>query len=391
VMSALVNFSAICWALAAALVASSLTRSSLRALVGTAVLTVVAMILHANLLDSLTVPGGPFGNLAGAFGSRDYAPYYQPRGQFITVGTPGRSALASPLAGTLQSTVLALVALTLGILFAAAGVRRNWREEPPPVWVQQMQKTFCTPVLWENFLKRWMRWKIQRNPVGWLEQRTWTGRLVTWAWFAIVISLYSAIVTDRNLYRGLNVLQMFVAWLMMGSIAASAAGSFRRERESGVLELLLVTPLTARSIIRGRLWGIWGQFLPAIGGLLVMWFYLQSLFPALGRTSDLERILFFAITFVTLPVVGLYFSLRSRSYVLSFLLTLVVGIILPMILERLMAFGATGFFLNRTRFDPGLDARWGATVFQVGFALWLGHATRKRLEARQFPLERTGQ
>jgi len=48
-----------------------------------------------------------------------------------------------------------------------------------------------------------------------------------------------------------------LAWLVAGSMAASAAGSFRRERESGMLELLLVSPVGEQRIISGRLRGLW--------------------------------------------------------------------------------------------------------------------------------------
>jgi len=44
-----------------------------------------------------------------------------------------------------------------------------------------------TDVLAEVF-SAWMLRKLERNPIGWLEQRTWTGRLVTWGWFAVIMS-----------------------------------------------------------------------------------------------------------------------------------------------------------------------------------------------------------
>lgn len=278
--------------------------------------------------------------------------------------------------------------LALAVLFAARRIRINWREEPPPQWVQDVQKTFLTPVLWRGFFKRWMRWKIERNPVGWLEQRTWTGRLVTWAWFAIVISLYSAIFTDRNLFRNFSGLQMTMAWLMMGSIAASAAGSFRRERESGVLELLLVTPLSSAHIIGGRLRGLWGQFLPAVAALLIIWLYFQSIFR---RYDDLGRIFFFGVTFFTLPVIGLYFSLLCRGFITAFLATLAFGIFLPVLLERFAAFWWWSSEAAIFGFDASFGARPGTVIFQAGLAVRLLYATRRRLEGRQFPLERTGQ
>src|SRR5207245_11135246 len=102
--------------------------------------------------------------------------------------------------------------------------------------------------------------------------------------------------------------------------------SFRRERESGVLELLLVSPVGEREIIFGRLRGLWGQFLPAFGLLLAIWCYFISIFP--GR-SDAEPIFFCANTFLTLPVIGLYFSLGCRNFLTAFLSTLATGLLMP--------------------------------------------------------------
>ena len=49
------------------------------------------------------------------------------------------------------------------------------------------------------------------------------------------------------------------------------------ERESGVLELLLVSPLGEKQIIAGRLSGLWGQFAPAAVLLLAIWAYFFDL------------------------------------------------------------------------------------------------------------------
>ena len=78
---------------------------------------------------------------------------------------------------------------------------------------------------------------------------------------------------------GADSIQSFMGWLLAISMAASAAGSFRRERETGVLELLLVSPLTTRQIISGRLFGLWGQFLPSIVTLLGIWAYFARIAP----------------------------------------------------------------------------------------------------------------
>ena len=170
----------------------------------------------------------------------------------------GGGLRASVLISILQSTFVSIVVLCAAVLFAARRVRRAWQEEPPSARLQQIEKVFCQPVIWVSFLKRWMQWKLQRNPIGWLEQRRWSGRLVMWTWFAIIVSVQTTALTDNTFFHGYVVWETFLAWLLTISMAAGAAGSFRRERENGVLELLLVSPLTSKQIIGGRLRGLWG-------------------------------------------------------------------------------------------------------------------------------------
>src|SRR5664280_1738223 len=172
-----------------------------------------------------------------------------------------------------HTTLVSLLMLVVAVLVAGAKTRRSWQEEPPSRRQVWLQRTFCTPVIWVTFFRRWMRWKLERNPIGWLEQRTWSGRLVTWGWFAVLISIYSAVLTDRHFFQDANPLQEIMAWLLAGSMAMSAAASFQRERETGVLELLLVSPLGENQILSGRLRGLWGQFLPAVVLLLAVWSY----------------------------------------------------------------------------------------------------------------------
>ncbi len=384
-LSTLINFSAICWALAVSLVASAMNRLGLRAVVTAVTLGLGALLLFAVSL-SLLVSGSPAPMPGGRFVTDESwlqglaIAGLSPRHwmELLTV-LPARQVIA----GVAQSTVLAVLMFALAASLAARSIRSNWREEPPPVWWQKTRSFFCTPRFWLSFFHWWMKRKLNHNPVGWLEQRTWTGRLVTWSWFAVVVSLYSLALTDPNFFRNFHSFQMLVAWLMIGSIAASAAGSFRRERETGVLELLLVAPLTTNQIIAGRLRGLWGQFLPSMSLLLGVWWYLAGYF----RRAGAEGVAFLAIAFLTLPVIGLYFSVRCRSFVAAFLLTLGCGLLVPMMGEWVIELVWT------YAIAPGVSAKRlrpvsGASLAQLALALYFALKLRWRLETRSFPLER---
>jgi ABC-type transport system involved in multi-copper enzyme maturation permease subunit len=249
-----------------------------------------------------------------------------------------------------------------------------------------LQQTFCTPVLWLSFFRRWMHRKLERNPIGWLEQRTWSGRLVTWGWFAVLISIYSVVLTDPYILRGANAFQETMAWLLAGSMAMSAAGSFRRERETGVLELLLISPLGENQIISGRLRGLWSQFFPVAGLLLSVWIYFWTFQP---DPNNAGAFLYAAVSSLTVPVFGLYFSLGSRNFIIAFLATVAVGLLLPLVLSAV--FGAVLWAYSVSNSGVLWDMRpsWQATICQGLLAAFCWHRLHRRLKKRDFPLERT--
>jgi len=395
--SAIINFTAVCWALAAALVASAIARNGLRAM-ALAALFAAAAFLVQTYLAGLLLGSRMGGNFSRGYSTLDYnfilgfgANGLHPEAWTIWTGAATTITARQLMTVTIQSGVISLIVLLLGVLFAARRVRRSWQEEPPSLRVQRIEKIFCQPVIWVSFLKRWMRWKLQRNPIGWLEQRRWSGRLVTWTWFAIIVSVQTTAMTDNAFFYGYAAWETFLAWLLTVSIAASAAGSFRRERETGVLELLLVSPLTSRQIIDGRLRGLWGQFLPSIVLLLGVWAHFANILP--NHRNNSSQIWSFAVTYLVLPVIGLYFSVSCRHFIQAFLLTLSMVVVAPLLASvflhsllhliwRFVTYGHLEFQVT----GPGAGA--AVNIIRLLFAGAFAVLLYRRLEMRSFPLER---
>src|SRR5439155_2095601 len=63
--------------------------------------------------------------------------------------------------------VFTLLGLALATLAAGAKTARIWQEEPPSSRQRWLEKAFCTPIIWLDFFRRWMRRKLERNPIGW--------------------------------------------------------------------------------------------------------------------------------------------------------------------------------------------------------------------------------
>ncbi|HEY5909563.1 MAG TPA: ABC transporter permease subunit [Verrucomicrobiae bacterium] len=341
VVSALVNFSSICLATSAGLVASALARVWNRALALAFCLTVSLLVgflfslprivigvsgLSFRRLFWMSEDGGLGLGIVFAINTGDM---WQ---RFLSASRIGPWPV---LRGYGALALLSLLVLAAWICVAAWLVRRVWREEPPSARVQWLQRTLFTPVVLRPVLNRWLRWQLRRNPIGWLEQRSWSGRLVVWSWFAVVICIYSSLFSNLSLYqRGFHQLQGVLASLLAGSIALSAAGSFRRERETGVLELLLVSPITEWQIIAGRVRGLWVQFLPAMILLVSVWLYSATF---LSTDSELTSVVVYSVAFVALPVIGLYFSLAKNNIIVSLLWTLLVGVAVPAAIGRFAA------------------------------------------------------
>jgi ABC-type transport system involved in multi-copper enzyme maturation permease subunit len=342
VMSVCANFSSICFALAAGILASSASKSWLRAMILAGLLAFI-FFLGLVALFGICFIVAMIGR--GNYTSYPYSFTIEPTNflQAGYVGLTDMDGLWGKVLGTLtlpqQRNWLIADGVTAAVSFlflmfivygAAWEVRRNWREEPPSARRIFINKVFFTPVVGVSFFRRWLRGKLERNPIGWLEQRTWSGRLVTWGWFAVMVSFYSFAFEIPNSDRMLADLQGILGWGLLFLIAVCASASFQRERETRVLELLLVSPMREWSIIEGRLRGLWGQFLPTFALLIIVWLYLAELFRPRGNFALIPLI---CGGYATLPVIGLHYSLRRANFISALLSTLFMGLVVPELLR----------------------------------------------------------
>ena len=415
-LSLMMNFCALCWALASGLLASSFSKSWLRAQLlacGLAVcLGSVFLLLNG---CNIYFPAGrgawtPTGvtdklswtALFGFFDATDFNGWW---GRVHSSMSPAQHV--GWLLAHLRMVFASMLVLLLSIEIAARNLRRYWREEPPSARQVWLEKKLFTPILMVSFLRGWMRRKLEHNPIGWLEQRSWSGRLVTWGWFAVMISVYSAAFNNTDVSRSLDILQKFMAWLLLGIMSVTAAGSFQRERETGVLELLLVSPMSVGQIIGGRLRGLWGQFLPAFFVLLVIWLYLGTIFPAEQAAPGVMW--FFCGSFLSLPVIGLYYSLRRANFISAFLSTVLMGVAIPYGLQLIFKLGLQFFVSINTFGFPGVAGFRGdntlvalffykllpfilspffVTFVQWSIAIWTVRRLFRDMESRNFTFSR---
>jgi ABC-type transport system involved in cytochrome c biogenesis permease component len=402
-LSVVINSSAMCLALAAGVLGSAWHKAWGGAILRAAILGLFFLLLMATVagwgLASVLRSGRVsfWGSPVSAFFELEPSKW----DYIFLTGIGFLANLSSGFAAFVFRTVtngqlvwLSVIVITISLLgslltICLAGMKtgRVWQEPPPSPRQVWLEKAFCTPILWLSFFRAWMKRKLEKNPVGWLEQRTWSGRLLTWGWLAVIISLYSVMLTDPNFFRRSSVPQDLMASLLVLSMAITTAGSFRRERESGVLELLLVSPVGEHAIVWGRLRGLWGQFFPAVGLLLLVWIYLASL--SLTTGGDGGSILFYAGTFVSFPIIGLYFSLRCRAFMTALLSALAMTLVVPMVVAGIVTFWMATHYggVALTEIPFSLFAAIGVLV-QAATASHCWRRLQERLKTRSFPLDR---
>jgi ABC-type transport system involved in multi-copper enzyme maturation permease subunit len=410
VISALFILGSLCCALGAGVLASSSCRSWSRSTAWAGLLagTMFVIFLWAHLIGALVVvgrflPGFTWEDVAEHtfelfVAAMAYAVNWDDLWQNMLSTWFVGAGLKSFLVALGAMTIFAFLLLLIMLRLAARNVRRTWQDKPRPPWQLWLEKTFCRPVLLRETLRRWLRWKLEHNPVGWLEQRTWSARLMSWSWLAVLISVYSVALTDLQFYRNhFQRVQNVLAVGLFLSMAAAAAGSFRRERDNGVLQLLLVSPLKVGQIVGGRLRGLWGQFLPAMLLLLGVWAYIdEAVFGSLWwrRQSTVDtRFLFYASSYVCTPIIGLYFSLRERAYAKALLATVAMAALFPFAGLGILNF--SGYLMFRL----GIYFPWvlefgaimkAATVLQIVLAALCGRDLWRRLNNRAFAMATSG-
>ena len=258
-------------------------------------------------------------------------------------------------------------------------LKATWQDEPEnpgqPAWV----KHFSNSEFWQE-LFRWDKSRtLDRNPMAWLQEYSWTARLTKWGWFLILLLIDLVVMTDWDSQSFLRWLPALTGGLAL-SVAFSAANSFRRERQTGLLEILLVTPIPARQVIGGRLWGMVCNFFPAIAALCVCWEGIRLLNSHASKSGLFYLLFPSPLAFGALMVVGLYLSLTRLNLFLAWLLTWTLAFLLPCFVTVVL-----GAYLH----IAPTSATLLSSAFQLLLAttIWflLQHTVRSRafLEARQ--------
>lgn len=266
--------------------------------------------------------------------------------------------------------------LVLSVMWAGLVVRRSLTSEKSEE--NSAAVRVGQAVLFPGVHRAWSRRRLEQNPIGWLEQRTWTARTLQWGWLAIIIGLYTVIAGNLSYNGDFGSWQRLIGWGLLAALGMTAAASFRRERENGMLSLLLITPLTPNQIVMGRVRGLWAQIRWATVLFVAGWIFLQGVSEV---WFDYYWMFFFAVSYLTLPVTGLFCSLWRKSYFAAVLWTLMLGIIYPLTLALMWAMIVLLLFGFRNFWPTALVV---AALVQITIAYVRGRELIGKLEKRSF-------
>ena len=280
----LLELAALGLALVTGLLASCMTESWWRARILALLLALGGAVVFVGLYVTLTVPlstilaGGDRSGWDVWLGAAENLMIRQ--GLILNLGFRGlwMDTLLGPAGWPAVRSALmiwvaswSLVAVAVGI--ASIMLARSWQGNPPSIRRVRIARWFTEVRVGESWWRRRQSRILESNPILWLQSRTWSTRVGGWVLLGMALSVAGlALEAPRGTVEG----YYFLGHLMLlGGVAFAAAASFRIERESGALELWLVTPLTPTSIVRGRILGLARRFL---WPTLILWLLPQIRF-----------------------------------------------------------------------------------------------------------------
>lgn len=285
---------------------------------------------------------------------------------------------------------------------------RSWQDVP------------STAVRWSirNLLERWRRWNLaslrlrqrllERNPFAWVACRERVSSAGVMSLFVLMLGIafwLSWLIWSASATQTMD--DQFVLWLMtsavlhvflLAKVSWMASERIGSDRQTGALELLLCTPLTVGSIVRGQWRALGRQLLgPAVivlllhglvlylatvlilrlsEGIPLFWLSWQYLFahtpgPRWEESLALLCIIGAAVVLVAhwiaLGSVGMWLSLRLRQPRLAPWVALIIVGAPPWVLFAITVIGLIEYERAWS------DARWFFVLYKIAMTFQLLH------------------
>ncbi len=261
-----------------------------------------------------------------------------PQGRLGDYSALTRFALAfPPVAYVLWTTILAFALTVLSILFVRRGAKIG-----ETTFFTVLAEKLRRPLTGQRLRKPRTVWS---NPVAWREAKTRAagGGGLRWAIILggalayLLLFIYHAIgeFTSSQVAAWLAALTIIQFAIVLIIATNTAATSISKERESQTLDLLMITPLTSKYILWGKLRGLVSFAAPLLAGpvMVLMLFGIYGLLksdspPAVWIETGIELAALLVIYTALACVLGLRVSLTSKTNMAAVMYSLGLLIVL---------------------------------------------------------------
>jgi len=231
--------------------------------------------------------GGEMGPFSVGWCLKSLSPWFVP--QMVWGGNRGTGMYQAALTfGLLVQFGLSVLCLEI----ASRWIRRHWRDEGETATPQTFRLAAAGPGVTtdrDDWLGRWLarlervrreglRRYLDRSPSLWATLRLDRGP--AWLWFivfpilALLCAYYVAVPPDFREWFSLGVVFFCIHAGVKTWLALSVCRRWSEDCGSGVMELILTTPQTARSVLRGHFQALMRQFgrpLVAVMAVEILW------------------------------------------------------------------------------------------------------------------------
>lgn len=260
----------------------------------------------------------------------------------------------------------------ISLLLACFAAPRFWQDFPPNPRQAEWQRRWRSWLLGSNEhqLAQRRRW-LDVNPLLWLARRERHRRAVFWGFILLYFFgwlLCRFLMQDAWLGPEVTLITASVLHLVLKIwLAMEVSRRIAMDKQNGVLELLLVTPLEVADILNGFVAGFARQFLGPVLVILGADVLLLTFGMNLATGSQaslaltfLAGIGMFAADVYALTWVGLWQGLTAKNSGVAFLRTIFIVVVMPWLIFT--GLGAILFVSG-----PGSAGPVIATWFAVGY------------------------
>jgi len=330
--------SAAFFSLATGLFISSVSQQSLKALAGTLGL----LVLFAG-----------FGVVADEVMAQVYG-RSQPR---LSLASPVYVFTAADTGRTFWAALAVNQAVAWSLLGLACGlVRRTWQIKPEPLRGMNLLSRLANRQRVSERSRRRREQLLATTPVAWLVAREREQTFMAWVVaLVLLVGLVLLVIFSywtSNWLAGWAILGGLLPYVLYLWVAAKACQFSVEARRSGLLELLLATPLTSREMVLGAWRGLVRLFAGAVLVLVsvqTVGLFLNGtgMLRSMGRvsglgwlttTSGIAGLLVVVCNLMALAWFGMWMGLTSRNTLIATLKTIVFVQIVPWFVIHFLTF-----------------------------------------------------